>query len=305
MKIITMSDIHGDFDALDRALEVVQNSGADVLTINGDLAGSVFEGEEKGQFKKDYAAVRNTGAQIYRGTNGRVNSMRGFAKFLLSNNVNADEKLMNAAKNYLDFEGKAEEKMMQQYTEFKGMIKNLNQRVFLIPGNWDGKCIDDVLANENISNKTQYNHNGISFIGYGGSYEAPVEMPEDILIRFDEDEAFNHLSQFKDAEISLMHANPRGFDSEGYKGVYSLLAYMSRNTPSLILTGHSHEPKIIKDGVSGTVIVNPGKLGRYNGDCSRGFVELDIDEKLFVSPIAYYSLDKNHSIKRQELKRPW
>ena len=52
MKIIHMSDIHGDFESFDKALEIVKATDAEVLAITGDLSGNLFEGEEKEYFEK-------------------------------------------------------------------------------------------------------------------------------------------------------------------------------------------------------------------------------------------------------------
>ena len=117
------------------------------------------------------------------------------------------------------------------------------------------------------------------------------------------DEAFEYLSKYEDAEVALMHSPPLGFGNEKrHIGEYSLLAYLYRNQPSLILTGHTHEPSIIKDKKTDTYVINPGKLGEYNGDASGSFLEIDIDEEeLFVKPIAHYVINGD-LIKRRELK---
>jgi Icc-related predicted phosphoesterase len=289
MRIITMSDIHGDFKSFDKALEVVKNSNADVLTINGDLIGSVFEGEEKDYFIKSYEMLSKLGPQIYQNTEGKINTINGFAKFLTSDNIKVDKNLREISRNYLRFEQLADERALEQYKKFKKRFDDLEQKVFLVPGNWDFKCIDDVLAKENISNKTAYDFKEIKFVGYGGSKELPCEIPPDLIVNFDKDEAFYHLSKHEDVEIALMHTIPKGFGSESrYIGEYSLLSYLYKNQPTLILCGHTHEPSIIQDRTTETYVINPGKLGEYNNDSRKGFLEINIDDDLFVKPIAHY-----------------
>lgn len=297
-----MSDIHGDFEAFDKALEVVKECGADVLTISGDLVGNVFETEEKDYFIKSYETLRNLGPQIYHNTNGKFSTPHGFAKFLGSNDVDVEDDLKKVSEDYLKLEETARKNMLFQYQMFEERFNNIDQKVFLVPGNWDGKCIDDVLAWKNIHNKREYEFNGIKFIGYGGSKEFPIEIPFDLILPFNEDEAFEHLSKYEDAEIVLMHANPAGFGNGRHQGEYSLSAYLYRNSPSLILTGHTHAPSLTEDEKTLTVVANPGKLGNYNGDVFGSFLEIDIDENLFVNPIAHYTINGD-SIKRKELKK--
>ena len=54
-----------------------------------------------------------------------------------------------------------------------------------------------------------------------------------------------------------------------------------------MICGHSHLVSIYKDNASGTIVANPGNLGRYENDSFGSFLELEIDKELFVKPIRF------------------
>ena len=301
MKIINMSDIHGDFETFDKALQVAKTSDAEVLAINGDLSGRVFNEKEKEYFIGLSNTLMRLMPEIHK-VNDKVRTIHDAAEFLNSNNIKVEGNLRKIGEDYLKLEEKVKERMLNNYKEFKQRFDSLEQKVILIPGNWDYKYIDDVLSHENIHDKYPEEINGIKFVGYGGAREHPKELPLDLTIHFNEDEAYSHLCKFEDAEVALFHTVPRGFESNGsHPGEYSLLAYLFRNTPSLVLTAHTHKPFIAKEEKTSAIVANPGNLGRYeNGDFGT-FLELEIDENYFVNPKAMYKINGN-SVETHELK---
>lgn len=301
MKIISISDIHGDFETFDKALKYIKNTDAEVLTINGDLSGSVFNKEEKEYFVNITNNLRGLVQQIYHDTKGNIRTFHDSMKFLISGKIKAPKELMKLADDYLRFEKKAVERMSNQYQEFKDRFNDLEQKIILVPGNWDGKCIDDVLAKYNIHNRYPEEIDGIRFIGYGGSREHPIELPIDLTVHYYENEAFSHLSKHENAEVVLIHTCPKGFEgSERHTGEYSLLAYLYRNAPSLILTGNTHRPFIVKEEKTSTIVANPGNLGRYQNQNFGTFLELEIDKDFFVRPLYVHKIDGD-SIKSIEI----
>ncbi|MBU4070076.1 MAG: metallophosphoesterase family protein [Nanoarchaeota archaeon] len=301
MKIMAMSDIHGDFETFDKALKVVKQSDADVLTISGDILGSMLNEEETESFMKKLYLMRNLGEQVYHQTNGKINTFKEFKKFLKSDNLELPYDVKSDVEKYLQFEESIKERQILQYNEFKERFNDLEKKIVLVPGNWDGSCIDSVLHKENIHNKGSKNINGIEIVGYGGSNLMPQGLSEDAMTEFDGDEAFSHFSNYEDAEVILTHECPRGFEGNGYfKGEYSLLANIYKNTPSLVLCGHTHSPLIAEEKKSGTIIANPGNLGRYNGGNFGTFLEINIDENAFVKPETFYQLNGN-DVKMQKL----
>jgi Icc-related predicted phosphoesterase len=284
MKIIHMSDIHGDFESFDKALEIVKTTDADVLAITGDLSGYLFNGEEKDFFielnKFLHTNVSTTGtfhalAEAF--ASGKVPPVKG-------------ANLVKLGEEYLKFEELARQRMLSNYKEFKTRFDALKQKVVLIPGNWDGKCIDDILSQENLHDKSPLEIGNAQFFGYGSCDDIPITTPKDLLFGFDTDSAFQYLSaqESKDdmADVVLTHLPPRYFEGKNKRttGDPLTLAYMFRNSPELILCGHTHGLSVIQDNISSTFVVNSGNLGRYGNESFGTFLEIDTNKEGFTKP---------------------
>ncbi len=293
MKITSLSDIHGDFETFDKAGEIIKASDADVVAITGDIAGGVFEGDEKELFVKIQDLMYSNAEHVMKIMEDKIKSMHDVAGFLASGyDKNVPDNLKEKAKQYLDMEKTGEERLSWQYRIFKKKLDALGKPVVLVPGNWDSKCLESILSEECIHGKTK-EIGGVKFTGFGGAPITPREMPVNLLYGFDEDEAFLTLNKHEDAEVVLTHANPRFFEGKNafFKGEYALLTNLHRNTPSLMLTGHSHSCLWAKENKAGTVVLNPGNLGRYENQPFGTFFELELDDNLFVKPLAFYRIN--------------
>ena len=60
------------------------------------------------------------------------------------------------------------------------------------------------------------------------------------------------------------------------------------------------DPYFEEDPYSGTRVANPGNLGRYQNQEFGTFLEIDIDEKLFVHPRKAYKI-KSDKIKEKDI----
>ncbi len=288
VKIIHMSDIHGDFETLDTALKYVEQSDADILAVTGDLVGRVLDEKNLPEFEE----AANFLMQVYRQTDAEVDSLDAAAEMFVDGKIEVagvnGEKL---AERYLDLEIQAKIEMKKQYRGFKDIFDDLGKKVLLVPGNWDGKCIDDFLAFNNLHNKNVEQVNGISFVGYGGASVFSGEIPVDLIVRYNEDEMFHHLSAHEEAEVALMHTPPYGFEnSERHNGSKLGLAYMFRNTPSLILAGHTHKPLLARESKTKVWVSNSGNLGRYQNSSYGTFFEIELDDNTFVNPLRTYQV---------------
>lgn len=190
-------------------------------------------------------------------------------------------------------ESKIEQEMLRYYKEFKDRFNELEQQVLLVPGNWDGKCINDVLSPYNLHLKNPLNIQGIEFVGYGSSDAIPSVIPENLLVGFNQSECYSHLIKYGNAEIALTHETPRGFSGDKRYGQPCISKYIKNTAPSLLMTGHSHIINIAAEQEDETLITNPGNLGRYGRDNFGTFFELEIDENLFVHPKKIYKIDGN------------
>ena len=293
MKLVTLSDIHGDLETLDKAMPIIKSLKPDVTFINGDLIGEVFNGEQREKYLKVSELIRNVALELSNATEGKINSIHSAAEVISQGKVNLENPMIKTfAESYLRFEESASSEAKRQYSELKKRFDDLGN-VLLVPGNWDVKSIDDIFAKENLHMKVK-EVNGIKIAGYGGVRLLPKAIPVDLSFsnNYDEDEAFAFLSK-TEAEIALLHNPPRFFEGEnaGFPGSHSLLAYLYQSSPSLILTGHTHNLLITQEPQTKTTLINPGLFGRYNGLSYGTFIEVDIDDNLFVKPRTIYRID--------------
>ncbi len=287
-----MSDIHGDFETFDKALEIVRESKADVLAISGDLNGNHFDEQEKKQFYEAYKMLLNMSLQLNQRSNGqgRINCYDA-AGLITSGKIQSNNKIREKAITYLNIGEKGKKKIADNYVEFKKRFDTLEQRVFIVPGDLDTNYIDDVLAPYNLHLRFPEEVKGFKFAGYGGAAEIPLDIPQESVMRYNMKEGFSHLSNHEDASVVLTHTPPIGFEgSNKYEGNPLLLAYLYRIEPDLILSGHNHVPFVSKEPKTGTIVANPGLLGKYNNENNGTFMEIDVDEYK-VSPITLYNLN--------------
>ncbi len=313
MKLISMADIHSDFETLDKALGYVKASDAEVLAITGDLSGTVFENSEREGFAKCRNILRQAAPQILERTGKPSITLRGTAKFLIDYDK-ATPEAKKVAEEYVRLEELAHQRMLSTYREFKSRfdeLQGLGKKVMLVPGNWDGKCIDDIdtLAHANLHQRHLREIGGVTFTGYGGSPKNPNELPIDLTPDFDSHEAFVHLATL-DPDVALIYAIPAGYEfsddrgkytfshgdvilsgnSHAERGQYSLSAYLYRNKPYLILTGDTHKCFSMRDATANTVVANPGNLGRHGKEAYGTFLEIEIDKTGIEKPAIVHSV---------------
>ena len=278
-----MSDIHGDFESFDKALEIVKATDAEVLAITGDLSGNLLGGDEM-----EYFIKINLFLNQHFSINGPIHNL---AEALASGKLEIPfENTIQLGEEYLKVESVAKERMSNNYKQFKERFNTLKQKVVLVPGNWDGKSIDDILAMENLHEKSPIEINNAQFFGYGSSNETPITIPQDLLINFDSDSAFQYFSKQESrddlADVVLTHLPPRYFEGKNKinNGDPLMLAYLYKNSPELILCGHTHGVSVIQDKIASTIVANPGNLGRYQNDPFGTFLEIDTNKEGFTHP---------------------
>ena len=308
MRIIAASDIHGDFETFDKLGRLLKTSDAEVLTISGDLIGPLMNGAGTEYYQKISSGIAGIANGVYEATKGEVNTYHDVAEFLMNHNVTGPDgkvvdDFLRLGKEYLKFEEDFEKHMDEQYAEFRQRFDDLEQEVVLVPGNWDGNRIDDHLDKENISRKDPKDIEGVKFAGYGGANEHPFEIPVDKKTWFNEYDMFEHFSKYDDAEVVITHTPPRVLKE--FPGEYSVRAVMERNAPGLLLAGHIHGTLCVREPRTGTLIVNPGNLGKYEGQKDYGtFAEVDINENLYVNPIGFHDVRSGQGSLKLKLKNP-
>ncbi|ETR72492.1 MAG: phosphoesterase [Candidatus Magnetoglobus multicellularis str. Araruama] len=144
-------------------------------------------------------------------------------------------------------------------------IASKNPRVYAQAGNMDGMAIQDYLDQKNmtIHRKGFELSEGIGIMGVGMStptpFQTPGEFPEDQLNEWLE-ETWKSISHMPHT-IVVTHDPPYGtrldITSGNHVGSRSVLSFIEKYQPDILLCGHIHESKG-KDTIGRTRAVNPG-----------------------------------------------
>lgn len=278
MKIAHVSDIYGDFESFGRALDVISDCRPNVLAITGDLVGNVINDNLINTYSKSVEVLSDVKEKVYKSTEGRVRNYYDLASFLSKENGRFPEKVRDAACKYLALVILGREKMREQYREIKDILGRLNRdgiTSVLVPGNWDGLCIDDFLCDENIHSK-RLDIDGRVFVGYGGATASvPVGIPLSLLSRLNEYDSYKYLTCCSDVSVILTHTPP-----SKNAGVPELcmFACLQEIAPILFLSGHNHKTYVGVDERADTVVSVAGNLGRYNNQNYGDFLLFDLDD---------------------------
>lgn len=155
------------------------------------------------------------------------------------------------------------------FTESKGLIKpfkDKNQKVLILPGNWDSFATTDFLANfYGVKNIHGYSaeYEGVGFFGAGGA-EGPGEgRASEREIKETLEKAHAGLSGVS-KKVMLTHAHPLGSKSEfsGFKGSLEIRKAIEKFKPDLLLHGHIHEGAGLEEKIGKTRVINVGKEGK-------------------------------------------
>ncbi len=146
-------------------------------------------------------------------------------------------------------------------------FKDKQQKVLLIPGNWDSFATADFLANfYGVKNIHGYSvkYDSIGFFGAGGAPNSPGTST------ISEAELFHTLkkahSSLKGIEKKIMvtHAHPSGSVSEfsGIPGSRAVTKAIQQFKPDILLHGHIHEASGFEQLIGKTRVINVGREGR-------------------------------------------
>ncbi len=156
------------------------------------------------------------------------------------------------------------------WSETKNIIKPFkekNQKVLIIPGNWDSFATTDVIAEVyGVKNIHGYavKYQNIGFFGAGGAPGSPGPG------MLSEKELFETLkkahSGLRDIEKKIMvtHMHPSSSISEfsGFPGSQAITRAMKEFKPDILLHGHIHEAAGIEQKIGNTRVINVGKDGK-------------------------------------------
>ena len=157
------------------------------------------------------------------------------------------------------------------FGESKDLIKpfkDKNQKVLLLPGNWDSFATTDFLAQlYGVTNIHGYSavYQGVGFFG-AGSASTAIGPRSGISER----ELFKTLEKAHgglkgiEKKVMLTHMHPSGGlteDFTGFAGSKSITDAVRKFKPDLLLHGHIHETFGTEDKIGKTKVVNVGRDG--------------------------------------------
>lgn len=187
------------------------------------------------------------------------------------------QKILNPIKEYLDAREKfnehmgervkiGEQSMELQYKEIGKILEDTT--CLVIPGNYDGKCLEKIMPERNMHGKKSRIIEGIKIAGFGSAANGmPWWLPEELLEEFRPVTVKNEKTEQllykgseagwfmirEDPDIAVLHETP--LTDQG------LSIYMQNEQPYIILAGHLHEVLQPKKLNTKTRLIMPGKLG--------------------------------------------
>lgn len=146
-------------------------------------------------------------------------------------------------------------------------FKDKNQRVLILPGNWDSFATTDFLAQVyGVKNIHGYSavYENVGFFGAGGAADAPGPgrtTEKEIMNSLEK--AHSHLRGI-DKKIMLTHMHPSGSKSEfsGVSGSRAITKAIKKFKPDFLLHGHIHEGSGLEEKIGSTTVINVGREGR-------------------------------------------
>ena len=155
------------------------------------------------------------------------------------------------------------------FIETKDIIKpfkDKNQRVLILPGNWESFATVDFMAQiYGVKNIHGYSaqYENVGFFGAGGTPDiGPVPSTENE-IRKTLEKAHAGLKGIE-KKVMLTHTHPAGSKSEfsGIPGSKAIREAILKFKPDILLHGHIHEGSGIEETIGETKVFNVGKEGK-------------------------------------------
>ena len=292
MKILYVTDIHGDFDALRLVTQYAKQTKPDLMVVSGDLIDGAFESERHLKLNKGASKF----LEKIRKDNKLNMSLEMIANGLLESKEIPEEvkKAADIYKNTIDV---SKELMTRQYTELNEILTESKIPFVVLPGNYDGFGLEEVFKEKNIHKKSK-RVKDVKISGYGGADYITQMVPLELLTDYVEgqtnqgfiSEPYMFFSNEK-PQIAVVHNPPKGVldvigegenraleDHTGkHVGSVGVAQYVIDHKPKIVLSGHVHNDKGVKK-IDDTYFINPGRFGRGK-DSSGAFYELIVDDK--------------------------
>jgi len=260
MRLIFLTDIHDDFEAIGDILEKIE---ADVYLLGGDIVYRIFPHNRAAwkflDLEEDLARRRESEDEGLLDTALRLRkTCRG-------------EELSRKARSYIRLCNTVERRMIAAYGRLARILERFpHKTVRVIPGNYDMDLRKTPIHPWNL-HLEWVEVGGIKIAGYGGASVITPGVPEHLQVPFRErlhtgsleSEPLVFLRKVK-PHVVFTHQPPHGImdtiRGKGPTGSLGLRQYLDEAQPLAILFGHVHEKwGVVK--VGRTWCINPSNFG--------------------------------------------
>lgn len=293
MKLIYVTDIHGDFEKLK---SLMSDTVADVYIIGGDLIDIPF-------YNMDTSILYQDIQSYFHGLRRRAGAenilIEDFVDQLLDN-PNATDEIQEKGTQYQQYTIRARRVMQQKYKVLQNILSTKRTATILcLPGNYD-MDLKYTSLHENDLHLHWRQIDNLKICGYGGADVRTPGIPERYTVSYKagigKNEKQNEMYHFFRAvkpNIIVAHQPAYGIHdrmaSGGPFGSSSLRTYCDNNPVLLCLTGHIHDAWGVKQ-VENTLYLNPSNFGEVtntSGDVSEGgfFYQIEIKKEIVTSII--------------------
>ncbi|HOJ13287.1 MAG TPA: metallophosphoesterase [Deltaproteobacteria bacterium] len=291
MKIIYLTDIHGDFE---RMKSVLSETVANVYIIGGDLIDIPFYSMETSIRYHELQSFFH-GLRMKMGQEDRL--LEDFVDQLLEQ-PDVPEDVQDKGTMYQQYTIRARRVMQQKYKVLKNLVSMKKaSTVLFLPGNYDMDLKYTALHDHDL-HLHWYAIGDVRICGYGGAEVRTPGIPERYIVRYLEglsprgrkngkkNEMYSFFRVVK-PHIIVAHQPAYGINDNttagGAYGSPSLRTFCDENPVLLCLTGHAHDSWGVK--YSGkTLYLNPSNFGEVTGptgEVNEGgfFYQIEMDQK--------------------------
>lgn len=272
MRIIYLTDIHGDFE---RIKNLLSETVAQLYIISGDLIDIPF-------YNMETSIKYHELQSFFHGQRMRLKEddklLEDFVDQLLES-PDVNEEIEEKGTKYLQYTIRARRVMQQKYKLLKNIISmKKKSRVLCLPGNYDMDLKYTALHDHDL-HMHWYKLEDLRICGYGGAEVWTPGIPERYIVRYQagmntygkrngkKNEMYPFFRVVK-PNVIVAHQPAYGvLDNTSAGGAFGspvLRSYCDDNPVMLCLTGHAHDSW----GVAfheGTLYLNPSNFGQVTG----------------------------------------
>ena len=233
MRILSISDLHGNKEVLPKLLKLTQNTKFDILVFAGDVL----------KWKAKCAEWAEAKAQKREPQRDREDIKQEIRENL------------------------------QYYHIFYDYLRMIGLPSFVIPGNLDAPfgqymrvclCESAVGKNQNLIHQTFMPFDDFVIAGFGG--EVTEDQREDYFVlqfpRWEVEHGLSFVKHLQKPKIFLLHTPPTGeldLDEGDHKGSKVINDLIEEFKPEWVFCGHAHNARG-KQIIGDSIVVNPGAL---------------------------------------------